>query len=92
MSRHGEESRDPRQNEMLTTVRQPRQSVEPIESGALLVRIKRVSMTDESRLHISLEAEHISPAGLEQVKRVLSLQVGPAIVSFRPLQTDLFDG
>jgi hypothetical protein len=76
----------------LATVRKPAVDRRSPVANEIMVRVKRISMNDESKLHISLEAEHISRAGLEQVKRLLSLQVGPVVASFRPIQHDLFDG
>ena len=56
----------------------------------LPVRVKRVVTTDEAKLQVVLEAEHLSAEGVDQVKRLLTLQQGLVRATFDLAQGELF--
>lgn len=57
----------------------------------LPVRVKKVVTTDEAKLQVVLEADHLSDEAVEKVKHLLTLQQGLVRATFDPAQGELFE-
>ncbi|MBF0256714.1 MAG: hypothetical protein HQL47_09715 [Gammaproteobacteria bacterium] len=58
----------------------------------LLVRLKKITTTDDGKLALALEAEALDDESLAQVRDMLLLQqAGLVVLSMLPVQRDLFE-
>lgn len=58
-----------------------------------VMRVKKITTTDEAKVQVVLETEGATPESLEQLKAMVSLQQAcPVLVSMQPAQKELFNG
>ncbi len=57
-----------------------------------IMKVRKITTTDEAKVQVVLETEGASDESLEQLKAMLTLQqTCPVSVSMSPVQRDLFD-
>ncbi len=60
--------------------------------NGIIMRVKKITTTDESKLQVVLETEGFDELTLDQLKDMLTLQqTCPVKVSMAPVQRDMFD-
>ncbi len=60
--------------------------------NGIIMRVKKITTTDESKLQVVLETEGFDELTLDQLKDMLTLQqTCPVSVSMVPVQRDMFD-
>jgi len=57
----------------------------------LSARVKKITTTDEGKLQVVLESEHMSDDQIAKVQDLLQLQQDLVLVNFQPVQGDLFN-
>ncbi len=64
----------------------------PPSVDGYVMKVRKITTTDDAKIQILLETEGASGESLEQLKAILTLQqTCPVSVSMMPMQRDMFD-